>query len=100
MIKRMNFEVESPSLFWCNLGAMGVEMMDRLNRMGENRPTFSSKWTDWTPFTQKYYIFEIARFEVQVLGEELLYGDLCREAPRQTMSGGFSYLFPVLVELL
>jgi hypothetical protein len=72
VIKRMNFEVESPSLFWCNLGAMGVEMMDRLNRMGENRPTFSSKWTDWTPFTQKYYIFDIAWFEVQVLGEELL----------------------------
>jgi len=45
--------------------------MDLLDRMDENRPIFSSKWTVWTAFTPRYSLFEIARFEVQVLGEEL-----------------------------
>ena len=32
------FEIESPFLFGCNFGAVGMEIIDLLDRMDENSP--------------------------------------------------------------
>ena len=56
------FEIESPFLFGCNFGAAGIEVLDLLDWMDENRLIFEYMDTLDTMYSKdgKFYI---ARFE-------------------------------------
>jgi hypothetical protein len=59
-------------LSWCNLGAVRIEIIDLLDGIDENQPIILEYMDTLDTMYAKDGNFYIARFEVQVLGKELI----------------------------